>query len=209
MMLKITVGVDEVGRGSLAGPIVGVAYICHQRVDGVKDSKLLSKKQREGLLPLLQQSGYWIESWVGNSEIDSRGIEWANNMVLKGSVEGLVHHYRPYLDLNDLEVLVDGVKPIYGLSGIKQRSIIQGDRLIYEISAASIIAKVERDRWITDKSDTVLRKGRLDAAADRTEPDITCTVYGWGKNAGYGTEEHKKAIKRHGLSELHRRSFCD
>ena len=181
------VGIDEVGRGAWAGPLVAVAYLCENPVEGVKDSKLLSKAQREEIYPKLVSNGFWIESWISNKDIDARGVNWTNNEACKGAVEGLIALYRPQIDLNSLEVLVDGSKPIYGLPGIKQRSIIQGDRSVYEIGAASIIAKSGRDMWMESRQ----YSGR----------------YGWGTNSGYGTKAHEETIKKYGLTELHRKSF--
>ena len=186
----IQIGCDEVGRGAIAGPIVGVAYVCTgRREERVRDSKLLSSKNRAEIAKIICQEGYgkWVESWVSAKEIDTKGIEWANNLVLKGAVEGLIALELPDVALDTIEVLIDGSKPIYGIPGIKQRSIIQGDRKIYEISAASIIAKTERDRWMSQYTGG--------------------TKYGFETNSGYGTKEHQEAIKEYGLSPIHRKTF--
>ncbi|HDK7190262.1 TPA: ribonuclease HII [Clostridium botulinum] len=178
-------GVDEVGRGPLAGPIVAAAVVLDlnveemQRIFNIKDSKKLSKKKREELDIIIREKAISYNiALVDNKTIDERGISWSNNEVLKRAVEGL--KVKPDL------VLSDG----YAVKNLNIRNefLIKGDSKSISIASSSIIAKVYRDNMMKEYS-----KG--------------LNMYGFNHNAGYGTEEHVQAIKKHGPSKIHRMSF--
>lgn len=174
-------GIDEVGRGPLAGPVVAAAVILPADFDvlGVDDSKKLSEKKREKLYNLITK--YAVSYSIGvidNFIIDEINILEATKLAMKRAVEGL--KTTPEYILIDALTLKD--------IAIPQRGIIKGDRLSVSIAAASIVAKVTRDR-IMD------------------EYHLAYPHYGFDQNKGYGTKSHYEGIDCHGLCELHRRSF--
>ncbi len=174
-------GVDEAGRGALAGPVVAAAVICGpcEELREVRDSKLVAEKKRETLHELiLEKSIACSTGIVWQDEIDRINILRATLMAMKIAVEGLGK--RPSL------VLVDGVQlpKLYG----RCEAVKGGDGLSFSIAAASIVAKVTRDRIMRER--------------DGEYPD-----YGFKRNKGYGTVEHRAAIGRLGRSPMHRRSF--
>ncbi len=179
-------GVDEVGRGPLAGPIAAAAVVLQLNYDkdeelilGVKDSKKLSAKNRELLSKVIKEKAVSYNiALLNSSEIDDRGIAWCNNEVLRRAVLGL----KVAPDI----VLSDGyaVKNL----NIHNEFIIKGDAKSASIACASIIAKVYRDNLMREYSNMY-------------------THYGFENNAGYGTEEHIQAIKKFGTCRIHRMSF--
>ena len=174
-------GVDEVGRGCLAGPVVAAAVILGpgDRIAGLRDSKLLSGAARARLYDEITEAcGAWAIGLREPDDIDRLNIHHASLAAMRDAVGGLA----PLPDF----VLVDAFR-IPGVF-IPQRGIIGGDRRCAAIAAASIIAKVTRDRWMT----------RLHAMDPR---------YGFDRHKGYGTAAHLAALSRHGYSSAHRRSF--
>jgi ribonuclease HII len=174
-------GVDEVGRGCLAGPVVAAAVVlkAEHYVAGVADSKLLSAADREGLFGQIRDASVAFSvSVVDAGEIDRINIHQASLQAMREAVMGLV----PLPGF----VLVDGF-PIPGLL-IAQRHIIGGDRRSTAVAAASILAKVTRDRLMAD----------LHAQDPR---------YGFDRHKGYATREHLDAVGRFGYSPVHRRTF--
>ena len=174
-------GVDEVGRGCLAGPVVAAAVVlradCH--VVGVADSKVLSAADRERLFPEIVDAAVgWIVATVDAEEIDRINIHRASLEAMRQAVMGLV----PLPGF----VLVDGFR-IPNLV-MAQRAVIGGDRRCTAIAAASILAKVTRDRLMCD----------LHALDPR---------YGFDRHKGYATREHLDAVGRFGYSPVHRRTF--
>lgn len=182
-------GLDEVGRGPLAGPVVAAAVILPRGCgdDEIKDSKLLSPKQREKLAPRIQQyAECWAIGVVEVEEIDRINILRASLLAMAKALDGL----KSPPDC----LLIDGNQTIpaellqnCALSSY-QKSIVKGDQLCLSIAAASIVAKVARDRMMVDY--------------DRRYPG-----YGFAAHKGYGSAAHLEALRRHGPSPIHRRSF--
>ena len=175
-------GIDEAGRGPLCGPVVAAAVILKKddHIEGVNDSKKLSEKKREALFETIKERVVaWSVGIVDEATIDEINILEATRLAMKKAVEGL--QVKPEYALVDAEKKV----PI----NIPYMPIIKGDALSESIAAASIIAKVTRDRMIIE--------------LDKEYPE-----YGFAKNKGYGTKEHIEAIKQYGLCKAHRRSFC-
>lgn len=175
-------GIDEAGRGPLAGPVVIAAAIMPRdsMIEGVNDSKKVSEKKREELYEIITKEA--ISYGVGI--IDQKEIDRIN--ILNATKEGLTMAVKELNPRPDL-IIVDALTKI-DTDGIPYQSIIKGDAKCYSISAASIIAKVTRDR--------IMRQW------DEIYPQ-----YGFAKHKGYGTAEHIKALKEYGPCPLHRESF--
>ncbi len=174
-------GTDEVGRGCLAGPVVAATVVLDPsaRISGIRDSKLLSLHEREDLYEAITGSALaWSVASVPPVEIDEINIHQASLRAMQRAVLSL----SPYPDF----VLVDAFR-IPEIS-IPQRGIVRGDRRCTAIAAASIVAKVTRDREMQ--------------VHDEQDPR-----YGFGRHKGYATPEHLLALTRYGYSTLHRRSF--
>lgn len=175
-------GIDEAGRGPLAGPVVVGAVIMPKDsfIEGVNDSKKVSEKKREKLYDEITENAIaWSVGIVDQKTIDEINILNATKLALKKALEGL----KPRPDI----IMVDALDKMDTL-GIPYISVIKGDAKIYSISAASIIAKVTRDR--------IMR-----------EWDEVYPMYGFAKHKGYGTADHIKAIKENGPCMLHRETF--
>ncbi len=173
-------GIDEAGRGPLAGPVVCACCIMpmDHMIEGVMDSKKISENKREKLYETIAKTALdYSVSVVENEEIDEINIL---NATKKGMLECILK-----LKIPPEVVLIDAVKIA---CDYKVMPIIKGDAKSYNIAAASIIAKVTRDR--------IMRR------YDGIYPD-----YGFAKNKGYGTGEHIEAIKKYGLTQIHRRTF--
>lgn len=175
-------GIDEAGRGPLAGPVVVAAAIMPRdsMIEGVNDSKKLSEKKREALYELITNEAI---AW-GVGIIDQKEIDRIN--ILNATKEGLTTAIKS-LQVKPDRIIVDALNGIDTL-GIPYTSIIKGDAKCYSIAAASIIAKVTRDR--------IMRQW-----------DEIYPMYGFEKHKGYGTAAHIAAIKEYGLCPLHRLSF--
>lgn len=178
---KYICGVDEVGRGPLAGPVVCAAVIMplDDIIEGVDDSKKLTAKKREKLSEIILKKAVACNICRIEPEvIDKINILEATKLCMKNAVEGL--EIKPGYVLTDGNMTLDISTP--------QQSIIKGDALCYSIGAASIAAKVYRDALMDEY--------------DKIYPE-----YAFAKNKGYGTSVHIKAIKEAGLCPVHRRSF--
>lgn len=173
-------GVDEAGRGPWAGPVVAAAVVFNQHdiPDGLNDSKALSEAQREVLYDQIVACSDWAVGIADVKRIDEMNILHASLWAMARAVEGLNK-------MPDF-VLVDGNKSPE--LDVATRSIVKGDARSLSIAAASIIAKVTRDRMMQD--------------LDKAFPE-----YLWAKNKGYGTKAHRDALSLHGICQHHRRSF--
>lgn len=179
---KYICGIDEAGRGPLAGPVVIAAVIMPEEsmIEGVNDSKKVSEKKRELIYDkILEEAVSYGVAIIGQDEID-------NINILNATKKGLTMSLKELTVKPDL-ILVDALEHIDTL-GIPYESIIKGDAKAYSISAASIIAKVTRDRIMREWA-TVYPE------------------YGFEVHKGYGTAKHIAAIREHGLCPIHRRSF--
>jgi ribonuclease HII len=179
--MKILAGVDEVGRGSLIGPVYAAAVILNKSINKklLKDSKSLTKIKREELDKYIKKNSIWAIGRASTKEIEKINILHASLLAMKRAIIKL--NQKPSL------VLIDGNK-LPDLKNYKLKYVIKGDKKITSISAASIIAKVSRDKFITKLSKQF-------------------NGYGWDTNLGYGTKDHLKAIKKLGITKYHRKTF--
>lgn len=176
---QVVAGIDEVGRGPLAGPVVTACIVIpkDRLIPGVDDSKKLSEKRREALYDQLIQSAAYVRvARLEAADIDRLNILQATRLCMEKCAEGA----------GNAIFLVDAVAGL-DLPG-PQRALVHGDAMSYMIAAASIIAKVTRDRWMA-------------------EQDALYPQYGFARNKGYGTAEHIAALRQYGPCPLHRRSF--
>ena len=181
LMNKIIAGVDEVGRGSLIGPVYAAVVIFKKKINKkhLRDSKKINKSQREFLAKYIKKNSIWAVGSASIKEIENINILNASLLAMKRAIKKL--KIKPNL------ILIDGNKsPVIENYSIK--TVIKGDKKIKEISAASIIAKVSRDKLMKKMS-------------------IKFKKYKWDLNAGYGTKEHIKAIKKYGITKFHRKTF--
>jgi len=189
--LGYVIGTDEVGRGCLAGPVVAAAAVLTQEQEEkllkmkLRDSKLLSANSREKLFEKIQELGVlWRAAQGSPAFIDEKNILLASLLTMKICVEKVFKK----LNQNPACVIVDGNQKIPDLK-FKQWALIRADKLIPAVSAASIIAKVLRDRLMKIYSEKY-------------------PVYDFAKNKGYPTKFHINAVKNFGITEIHRKSFC-
>ncbi|MWN05141.1 ribonuclease HII [Gilliamella sp. Pas-s95] len=180
--ITLIAGVDEVGRGPLCGDVVTAAVILdpNKPIKGLTDSKKLTEKKREQLFDIIKQDALaWNIARASVDEIDKLNILHATMLAMQRAVSGL--------SIKPNFVLVDGNRcPDFG---IQSQAVIKGDLLVAEISAASILAKVTRDR-------------------EMVELDKLYPQYGLAKHKGYPTKAHLAAIEQHGINHLYRKSFA-
>ncbi len=181
ILMKIIAGVDEVGRGSLIGPVYAAAVILNKDINIklLKDSKSIKKEKRKILSEYIKNNSTWAIAKSSRNEIDRVNILQASLLAMKRAIKKLKK--------KPSQVLVDG-KNIPLMKNYNMKAIVKGDLKIPAISAASIIAKDARDSFIISLSKK--NKG-----------------YNWDKNFGYGTKQHLKAIKKLGITKHHRKSF--
>ena len=180
--IKLVCGVDEAGRGPLCGPVVAAAVILKpdSKIEGVNDSKKLSEKKREQVYENIMENALAVA--VGMSDVDvieSVNILNATKLAMKEAISKL--------KVQPEYVLIDGNQMID--ITIPGETVVHGDAISESIAAASIVAKVTRDRMLIEW--------------DKTYPE-----YGFAKHKGYGTKAHTDAIAKYGLTPLHRPSFC-
>jgi ribonuclease HII len=178
----LVAGVDEAGRGPLAGPVFAAAVILDDLspIQGLADSKKLSPKKRDQLYDIIKARALcFCVATASVNEIDQLNILQATLLAMQRAVKGL--------RLKPMKVLVDGNRlPVLD---VRAEAIVKGDSKVASISAASILAKVERDRWCV-------------------EIDSQYPLYGFAIHKGYGTSIHLNALKQHGPCDLHRRSLA-
>ena len=176
----LVLGIDEVGRGCLAGPLVVGAVVLDDDIEGVKDSKLLSAKQRLYYDKIIRQTAKFIGlGWVDAIELDAIGLIKGLELAALRSLD----HLQLKVDQTIIDGNVDFLKGKFNAT-----TMIKADNLICAVSAASIVAKVARDEYMIN----IAKK---------------FPGYGFHTNVGYGTKEHLQAIKSYGVCSLHRRSF--
>ena len=175
-------GVDEAGRGPLCGPVVAAAVILpkNEIIDGVNDSKKLTEKKREILFDVINERALAVGIGISDVDVIERvNILNATKIAMKQAIENL--------NLEPEYVLIDGNQGID--IAVPFETVVSGDARSESIAAASIIAKVTRDRMLREY--------------DKKYPE-----YGFAKHKGYGTKAHIEAIKKYGLTPIHRPSFC-
>ena len=184
----VIVGVDEVGRGPLAGPVTAAAvFVDRQKITSdlltkIDDSKKIPQKQRATISKQIEGIAIIGIGWASSSEIDQLNILEASMLAMQRAIFSL----RKQIILDPDYILIDGNK--VPRLDFPSKAIVRGDEKSISIAAASIVAKSKRDAFMTSLS--------------KLYP-----CYGWEKNAGYGTREHLAAIEREGITTHHRRSF--
>lgn len=193
------VGVDEAGRGPLAGPVCAAAVILggEHGIVGLADSKVLSEKKREQLAPAIQmRSQAWGIGWASVEEIDQFDILRATFLAMARAVEACLQKIPADavpINRDQLKIQVDGNRSPGNFKGpwhwpYQTETIVKGDQKVAEISAASILAKTARDAEMRRLHDQY-------------------PAYGFAKHAGYGTAAHLQALKDHGVTPVHRKTF--
>ena len=185
-------GIDEVGRGPWAGPlVVGAVILGGAEIEGLDDSKKLTKKRREALDEVIrEQAAAWALGWVSAWELDEVGMSQALRLATRRAVKQIQSRCKE----NNLafdEIIIDGTVNFLADTALERYVTVmaKADGLIPSVSAASIIAKVARDQFMT-------------------EQDVVYPGYGFALNAGYGVAKHRAAIERLGVTPLHRLSFA-
>ena len=179
--ILLVCGVDEAGRGSLAGPVSAAAVILDpdHPIEGLADSKKLSARQRDQLVPVIHEHALaWAVAYADAEEIDRLNILQATLLAMRRAVQAL--HIQPQ------RVLVDGL--YCPQTGIPSRAIVKGDSKVAAISAASILAKTARDALMLQLHEQY-------------------PLYGFAGHKGYPTAAHLAALRAHGVSDVHRKSF--
>tara|TARA_B100001057_G_scaffold341672_1_gene342534 strand:+ start:1166 stop:1738 length:573 start_codon:yes stop_codon:yes gene_type:complete len=179
--MKIIAGVDEAGRGSLIGPVYAAAVILNNGINIklLKDSKSINREKREKLSKYIKNNSTWAIAKASRNEIDKINILQASLLAMKRAIKKLKK--------KPSQVLIDGNK-IPLMRSYKIKAVVKGDTKIPAISAASIIAKVARDKFVISLS----KKNR---------------GYYWDRNFGYGTKQHLIALKKIGVTKHHRKTF--
>jgi len=168
-------GIDEAGRGCVAGPLVVAGVVMSKNIDGVGDSKSLSEKKRETLFEIIKDKAEYKIVFCDNDMVDEKGLSFC----LGHCIKTIKKHF------SNCDILMDG-NSSFGVDGIK--TMIKADAKVAEVSAASILAKVSRDRYMYSIANEF--------------PN-----YSFAKHKGYGTALHVKEISKFGYSKVHRKSF--
>ncbi|MBS9782680.1 MAG: ribonuclease HII [Arcobacter sp.] len=175
--MKKLCGIDEAGRGPLAGPLVLAGVILKEDIKGLNDSKVLSEKKREVLFDTIKEKSHYHIVFTSAKDIDEKDI----SPCIKNSIEEIIDKLKDKCDT----FLMDG-NTSFGIGGLEHK--IKADASVAEVSAASILAKVSRDRYMVKISSSYPQ-------------------YNFEKHKGYGTKAHIEAIKKYGRSEEHRFTF--
>ena len=178
-------GIDEAGRGPWAGPlVVGAVVLGGAKIEGLTDSKKMTKKKREAVyVEVVEKSVAYASGWVDAGELDKIGMSEALRLATRRAIEQITVPYS--------EIIIDGTVNFLKETGKGRyvQTMTKADLLIPSVSAASVIAKVERDRFMS-------------------EQDVLYPEYGFGAHMGYGTARHRAAIDQFGVTVLHRLSFA-
>jgi len=187
---SLILGVDEVGRGCIAGPVcAGVVIFRPESKSDLSryvDSKTINQEKREAIATEIENEHLSALGWATVEEVDELNIRQASLLAMKRAVDLLIQNQK--INPQQCLILVDGRDIIPDLVNFDQHSVIKGDQLVRQISAASIVAKVARDKFMKEFS-------------------VKHTEYGFEKHKGYGTELHRNAIKKFGITEQHRKTF--
>lgn len=177
--MKRIIGIDEVGRGCWAGPLVVGAVLLTSELPGLNDSKLVHKVKREELAKMIEDKAIYLNTgWVWPKEIDAMGLTKAMKMAID----------RVLINLPDYdEIIIDG-SINYLVDNPRAKCLIKADQLEPSVSAASIVAKVARDKYMTEQA-------------------LLYPEYGFERHVGYGTVLHIDALRKHGVTQLHRLSY--
>lgn len=176
---KLIVGVDEVGRGCWAGPLVAGAVILQKPIRDLTDSKAIKAPKRKKLALLIQEQALACRTgWVSPEEIDALGLTAATSLAITRAIQGIEIYDHIVID-GSLNFLKDNDKAL---------TLVKADALVPAVSAASILAKVARDEFMIEQA-------------------ATYPLYGFDRHVGYGTSDHKQAIIEHGVTPIHRKSF--
>ena len=173
------VGIDEVGRGCWAGPVVAGAVLLNGDIPGLRDSKVLSKKRRAILSEQIHATATAGLGWVTPTEVDHLGLTAAVGLAMHRALDQIAQPYE--------QIIIDG-NYNFMPNNPKVITIIRADDTVPAVSAASIIAKVARDEYMTQLS-------------------AKYPMYGFTEHVGYGTEAHRKALQEHGVTPEHRKSY--
>ncbi|MFI5275249.1 MAG: ribonuclease HII [Candidatus Saccharimonadales bacterium] len=177
----MVVGIDEVGRGCWAGPLVAGAVILDKPIPGLNDSKLLTKRQRSALSEqILTRAAAVGLGWVSSQEVDAFGLTAAVRLAMQRAVAQIEVVFE--------EIIIDGNYNFLA-DDVRARTIVRADAAVPAVSAASIVAKVARDNWMC------------------TQAAKQFPVYGFDKHVGYGTKQHHDMLVKHGICPLHRQSY--
>jgi len=176
------IGIDEVGRGCWAGPLVAGAVALERPITGLRDSKQLGKARREQLAVQIQAEALAVGlGWVWPAELDEWGVSWAVKTAMQRALAAAA-------DLGYDEVIIDG-NINYLAETPRSRALIKADASVPAVSAASIVAKVARDAYMANL-------------------DKRYAGYGFERHVGYGTAAHRAALQTLGVSDIHRRSYA-
>jgi ribonuclease HII len=173
------VGIDEVGRGCWAGPLVAAAVLLREPVEGLRDSKLIIPRQRELLANKIKDNSYFGLGWVWPDEIDRYGLTSAVRSAMSQALAALSIDYQTIIIDGSYNFLADNPKAT---------CMVKADNLVMEVSAASILAKVARDKYMAEQA-------------------LKYPGYGFEAHVGYGTRRHIAALRTLGITDIHRRSY--
>lgn len=186
MTHKVIVGIDEVGRGCWAGPLVAGAVVLNRPIPGLRDSKKLTKMQRESLAAAVHMQALAVGiGWVWPQDIDRGGITAAVKWAMQEALFNVHTSYDQVIIDGNINYLVD-VKVLP--SKLDIRTVVRADDNVPAVSAASIVAKVARDAYMTEIAEKY--------------PE-----YGFDMHVGYGTRQHIESLALHGVTDIHRRSY--
>ena len=190
---NMILGIDEVGRGAWAGPlVVGACILNNAQIDGLTDSKALTKKQREKIATEIRESPAIVGlGWISNEELDKIGLSDSLKLATKKAVKEVQAKCKEH-GVGFDEVVIDGTVNFLSNTPLEKHTstLKKADLLISSVSAAAIYAKVARDNFMAELS---------------KKPEFSC--YGFEKHSGYGTAKHRAALAEFGVSSFHRKSF--